>query len=108
MAAIEPRVNCATPENFLNEFLPGKKNKPSMTNETLTEYQIAENLDLHIGELNLSVRARKATTKLGVLTIRDLTRFSAKDLMALKNFGRTSLNEVREQLAERGCKLRGE
>lgn len=79
-----------------------------MTNETLTEYQIAENLDLPIGELNLSIRARKATTKLGVLTIRDLTRFSAEDLMELRNFGRTSLNEMREKLAERGCKLRGE
>lgn len=79
-----------------------------MTNKTLTDYEIAESLDLHIDELNLSVRMRKATTKLGVLTIRDLTRISAEDLMELQNFGRTSLNEMREKLAERGCKLRGE
>ena len=63
---------------------------------------------LSIGELNLSVRARKCTTKLGITTIGDLVRRTAEDLLECKNFGVTSLNEVREKLAERGLKLRGE
>jgi DNA-directed RNA polymerase subunit alpha len=63
---------------------------------------------LPIGELNLSVRARKCTTKLGLVTIGDLTRRTAEDLLECKNFGVTSLNEVREKLAERGLKLRGD
>ena len=62
----------------------------------------------HIGELNLSVRARKCTTKLGINTIGDLVRHSAEDLMECKNFGVTSLKEVREKLAERNLKLREE
>ncbi len=61
-----------------------------------------------ITELNLSVRARKCTTKLGITTIGDLVRRTAEDLLECKNFGVTSLNEVREKLVERGLKLRGD
>lgn len=61
-----------------------------------------------IGDLNLSVRARKCTTKLGITTIGDLVRRTAEDLLECKNFGVTSLNEVRERLTERGLKLRGD
>ncbi|NDC52976.1 MAG: RNA polymerase subunit alpha domain protein [Planctomycetia bacterium] len=68
----------------------------------------AEIFSLSIGELNLSVRARKCTTKLGIGTIGELVRRTAEDLMECKNFGVTSLNEVREKLAERGLKLRGD
>jgi DNA-directed RNA polymerase subunit alpha len=35
-------------------------------------------------------------------------RRTGEDLMECKNFGVTSLNEVREKLAERGLKLRGD
>jgi DNA-directed RNA polymerase subunit alpha len=61
-----------------------------------------------ITDLNLSVRARKCTTKLGISTIGDLIRRTAEDLLECKNFGVTSLNEVREKLSERGLKLRGD
>ncbi len=61
-----------------------------------------------ISELNLSVRARKCMTKLGISTIGELLRRTGEDLMECKNFGVTSLNEVREKLTERGLRLRGE
>ncbi len=67
-----------------------------------------EIMGLSIGELNLSVRARKCTTKLGINTIGELVRRTAEDLLECKNFGVTSLNEVREKLSERGLRLRGE
>jgi DNA-directed RNA polymerase subunit alpha len=41
-------------------------------------------------------------------TIGDLLRKTGDDLLECKNFGVTSLNEVREKLAELGLKLRGE
>lgn len=63
---------------------------------------------LPITELNLSVRARKCTNKLGISSIGDLVRRTAEDLLECKNFGVTSLNEVREKLTERGLKLRGD
>lgn len=77
-----------------------------MTNETT----IAANelLNLPISELNLSIRARKCVTKLGIITIGELLRRTGEDLLECKNFGDTSLRDVREKLAKRGLKLRGE
>jgi DNA-directed RNA polymerase subunit alpha len=65
-------------------------------------------LDRPIGDLNLSVRARKCMARLTMNTIGDLLRKTGDDLLECKNFGVTSLNEVREKLAELGLKLRGE
>ncbi len=65
-------------------------------------------LDRPISDLNLSVRARKCMTRLGLTTIGELIRKSQDDLLECKNFGVTSLNEVREKLTQAGLKLRGE
>ncbi len=61
-----------------------------------------------IADLNLSVRARKCMTRLGLTTIGELVRKSADDLLECKNFGVTSLNEIREKLEHFAIKLRGE
>ena len=61
-----------------------------------------------ISELNLSVRARKCMIRLGISTIGELLRRTGDDLLECKNFGVTSLNEVREKLALVGLTLRGE
>jgi DNA-directed RNA polymerase subunit alpha len=61
-----------------------------------------------IGDLNLSVRARKCMTKLGIQTIGDLVNRSGDEMLECKNFGVTSLNEVRERLVEFNLKLKNE
>ena len=61
-----------------------------------------------IADLNLSVRARKCMIRLGINTLGDLVRRTGDDLLECKNFGVTSLNEVREKLTVLGLKLRGE
>jgi DNA-directed RNA polymerase subunit alpha len=61
-----------------------------------------------VADLNLSVRARKCMIRLGINTISDLVRRTGDDLLECKNFGVTSLNEVREKLSALGLKLRGE
>jgi DNA-directed RNA polymerase subunit alpha len=65
-------------------------------------------LDRPISELNLSVRARKCMTRLSINTIGELLRKTGDDLLECKNFGVTSLNEVREKLTVKGLKLRGD
>lgn len=65
-------------------------------------------LERPIGDLNLSVRARKCMVRLGLNTIGELLRKTGDDLLECKNFGVTSLNEVREKLTELNLKLRGE
>ncbi len=61
-----------------------------------------------ISELALSVRARKCMIRLGISTIGELVRHTSDELLECKNFGVTSLNEVREKLAAHGLKLRGD
>jgi DNA-directed RNA polymerase subunit alpha len=59
-----------------------------------------------ISELELSVRSRNCMSTLGVQTIGDLVQHSERDLMACKNFGQTSMNEIRQKLAEFGLMLK--
>ncbi|MFW6059113.1 MAG: DNA-directed RNA polymerase subunit alpha C-terminal domain-containing protein [Phycisphaeraceae bacterium] len=66
----------------------------------------AELLNKSINELELSVRARKALSLLGVQSIGDLVTKTEAELMGVKNFGMTSLNEIREKLQEHGLDLR--
>jgi DNA-directed RNA polymerase subunit alpha len=61
-----------------------------------------------ISDLGLSVRARKCMTKLNINTVGELIQRTGDELLECKNFGVTSLNEVREKLEALGLKLRGE
>ncbi len=65
-------------------------------------------LDRPIADLNLSVRARKCMVRLGINTIGELIRKTGDDMLECKNFGVTSLNEVREKLSALGLKMRGD
>ncbi len=57
-------------------------------------------------ELDLSLRVRKAMQVLAVNTVGDLIQKSPQDLLAQKNFGETSLKEVRQKLAVLGLALK--
>jgi len=59
-----------------------------------------------ITDLELSVRARKCMQRLNIETIGDLCERSEADLLATKNFGQTSLNEVKIKLTEIGLGLK--
>jgi DNA-directed RNA polymerase subunit alpha len=61
-----------------------------------------------VSDLNLSVRARKCMNRLGLNTVGELAQRSADELLESKNFGITSLTEVREKLAQLGLTLRGD
>lgn len=59
-----------------------------------------------LNELELSVRARKCVQRLGIASIGQLCDRTEEALLACKNFGQTSLNEIRLKLANLGLKLR--
>ena len=59
-----------------------------------------------VADLGLSVRARKALQLLGIQTIGDLAARTEAELMGVKNFGSTSLHEVKAKLTEFGLSLR--
>lgn len=61
-----------------------------------------------IGDLNLSVRSRKCMNRLAIQTIGQLVGRTPDELLASRNFGVTSLNEIRQKLTEMGIKLRND
>ena len=63
-------------------------------------------LNKPISVLDLSVRARKALQLLNIQTLGDLATRTEAELMGVKNFGATSLNEIRSKLTEYGLDLR--
>lgn len=63
-------------------------------------------LNRPIGSLELSVRARKALQLLNVQTLGDLASRTEAELMGIKNFGQTSLDEIKARLVDAGLSLR--
>jgi DNA-directed RNA polymerase subunit alpha len=58
-----------------------------------------------IDELDLSVRSANCLKNANIHTLRDLVRRSEREMLETKNFGRKSLEEVQEILAENGLRL---
>lgn len=65
-----------------------------------------ELLSKPVEELELSVRARRALSRLGVKTILDIINKTEAELLGCKNFGVTSLNEIKDKLSQFGLSLR--
>jgi DNA-directed RNA polymerase subunit alpha len=65
-------------------------------------------LNKPVSDLNLSVRARKCMNRLNITTLGELVQRTADELLEAKNFGQTSLTEVRERLGQFNLKLRGD
>jgi DNA-directed RNA polymerase subunit alpha len=84
-----------------------KEEEPSYDPSSLSD-DVRALLDRPIADLNLSVRARKCMVRLGLSTIGELVRRTGDDLLECKNFGVTSLIEVREKLTIQSLKLRGD
>ncbi len=59
-------------------------------------------LDTNVEELELSVRSANCLKNAGIRTLRELVQRSEKDMLETKNFGRKSLNEIKEILREKG------
>ena len=65
----------------------------------------ASPLNMALSELKLSVRATNCLESENIHTVRDLVRRSEDQLLEVRNFGETTLNEVQEKLAELGLRL---
>jgi len=61
-----------------------------------------------VTDLNLSVRSRKCMARLGISSIGALLQRTPDELLASRNFGVTSLNEIRAKLTEVDLKLRND
>ena len=76
--------------------------------ETATEQSPAvlnEHLDKSVEELELSVRSYNCLKNASIRTIRELVQKTEPEMLKTKNFGRKSLNEIKDILASMGLSL---
>jgi DNA-directed RNA polymerase subunit alpha len=66
---------------------------------------VNENLDRSVDELELSVRSYNCLKNANIKTIRDLVQRSEPEMLKTKNFGRKSLNEIKDILTSMGLAL---
>jgi DNA-directed RNA polymerase subunit alpha len=66
---------------------------------------VNENLDKSVEELELSVRSYNCLKNANIRTLRELVTKTEADMLKTKNFGRKSLNEIKEILAGMGLSL---
>lgn len=71
----------------------------------LKEDQLRKVLRTPISDFELSVRARNCLANMNIRTLGDLVSHGEQELMGFKNFGETSLNEIKRLLANRGLRL---
>ncbi|MDF1564986.1 MAG: DNA-directed RNA polymerase subunit alpha [Deltaproteobacteria bacterium] len=69
------------------------------------ETEVNENLYRSVDELELSVRSANCLQNANIKTIADLVQKTEADMLKTKNFGRKSLKEIKEILAEMGLSL---
>jgi DNA-directed RNA polymerase subunit alpha len=62
-------------------------------------------LDTPVTDFELSVRARNCLKKMQIRTLGDLLKISEAELLSYKNFGETSLVEIKNMLASKGLRL---
>jgi DNA-directed RNA polymerase subunit alpha len=65
-----------------------------------------EILSKNVADMELSVRSRKALQRLNINTLGELAARTEDELLGCKNFGQTSLNEIKQQLATFNLSLR--
>jgi len=108
-----------TPENALNEAASILKEqisifagfeemeqitekKPKADNDDTEETKLNENLDRNVEELELSVRSANCLKNANIKTIHELACKTEGEMLRTKNFGRKSLNEIKEVLSTMG------
>lgn len=77
-------------------------------NASVRDQQDAElerKLNMSLAELDLSVRATNCLETEGIQTVRDLVIRTSEELLEVRNFGETTLREVKSKLEERGLAL---
>jgi DNA-directed RNA polymerase subunit alpha len=98
----------------LNPFIQYAEPGPEMPIEDRVEvgaqadavdHELERKLNMSLAELELSVRATNCLESEGITTVRDLVIRTDEELLEVRNFGETTLKEVKLKLEERGLQL---
>ncbi len=86
-------------------FEEEEEEETSQTEEQQEMEKFNENLLRSVDELELSVRSANCLKNANIKLIGDLVQKTEAEILATKNFGRKSLNEIKEILASMGLSL---
>ena len=95
----------------LNPFVQYSELGPMVHSETralgaiVLDQATEAKLGMSLAELDLSVRATNCLESENITTVRDLVSRSEEQLLEVRNFGETTLAEVREKLSDIGLRL---
>jgi DNA-directed RNA polymerase subunit alpha len=64
-----------------------------------------EVLNIPISDFELSVRSKNCLERMNIITLADLTKVTEYELLSYKNFGETSLTEIKHILNQKGLRL---
>ena len=87
----------ADAEACLNMYYDERKHRQDV--------KTSEILNIPISDFELSVRSRNCLSKMGIFTLKDLITKTEQELLSYKNFGETSLKEIRAMLSKKGLHL---
>ncbi len=83
--------------------LPGSEE--GVAGDERVDLELERKLNMSLAELNLSVRATNCLESEGITTVRDLVNRNDEELLEVRNFGETTLREVKAKLAEHNLSL---
>ena len=95
----------------LNPFVQYNELGPMIHSESRSagaaglDLAVEAKLSMSLAELDLSVRASNCLESENIHSVRDLVTRNEDELLELRNFGETTLSEVREKLADFGLRL---
>jgi DNA-directed RNA polymerase subunit alpha len=83
----------------------GMEDKAEAAGGDQVDHELERKLNMSLAELELSVRATNCLESEGITTVRDLVIRTDEELLEVRNFGETTLKEVKTKLQERGMHL---
>ncbi|MFB3881316.1 MAG: DNA-directed RNA polymerase subunit alpha [Armatimonadota bacterium] len=95
-------------DRYLILFFDFQQQEEELAGAPTVESAASRQLQTRIEDLDFSVRTSNCLRREGIGTVGELVQRTESDLMAIRNFGRKSLVEVKEKLATMGLTLRSE
>jgi DNA-directed RNA polymerase subunit alpha len=108
--SVQPEDSLAYSAKILKEQLQifinfAEDDEPVMEETSPEEEEFNDNLYKRVDELELSVRSANCLQNAGIEYIHQLVERTEAEMLKTKNFGRKSLNEIKEILGELGLSL---
>jgi DNA-directed RNA polymerase subunit alpha len=95
-------------DRYLILFFDFQQQEEELAGVPEVESAATRQLQTRIEDLDFSVRTANCLRREGITTVGELVERTDADLMAIRNFGRKSLQEIKEKLASMDLALSGE